>query len=141
VPFGIQLGGGTDINQAVAYCAERIGRPEKARLALITDLYEGGNEDDLLRRLAALARSGVNVIVLLAPTDQGRPGYAESTAAKVAALGVPAFACTPDIFPDLMSAALRREDVVAWAAGADIEVARAERSAAAPMPLPSSKVR
>jgi hypothetical protein len=78
--------------------------------------------------LATLTRSGVNVIVLLALTDQGRPGHSESTAAKVAALGIPAFACTPDIFPDLMSAALRREDIATWAAGADIEVARAQES-------------
>ncbi|MDR1935724.1 MAG: VWA domain-containing protein [Candidatus Accumulibacter sp.] len=126
VLFGIQLGGGTDINQAVAYCAGRIEHPAKAHFVLITDLYEGGNEDDLLRRLAALARSGVNIIVLLALTDQGRPGYSASTAAKVAALGIPAFACTPDLFPDMMAAALRREDIAAWAAAADIKVARAE---------------
>ena len=43
VLFGVQLGGGTDINQAVAYCAERIERPAKSHLVLITDLYEGGN--------------------------------------------------------------------------------------------------
>ncbi|MDR2113072.1 MAG: VWA domain-containing protein [Candidatus Accumulibacter sp.] len=126
VLFGIQLGGGTDINQAVAYCAERIERPLKAHLVLITDLYEGGDEDDLLRRLAALARSGVNIIVLLALTDQGQPGYSESTAAKVAALGIPAFACTPDMFPDMMATALRRADIAAWAAGADIKLARAK---------------
>ncbi|TIW38634.1 MAG: VWA domain-containing protein, partial [Mesorhizobium sp.] len=41
VLFGVQLGGGTDINQAVAYCAERIERPTKAHFILITDLYEG----------------------------------------------------------------------------------------------------
>jgi Mg-chelatase subunit ChlD len=129
VLFGIQLGGGTDINQAVAYCAERIERPGKAHFVLITDLYEGGNEGDMLRRLAALARSGVNIVVLLALTDQGRPGYSESTAAKVATLGIPAFACTPDLFPDMMAAALRRENVAAWAAAADIEVARSEERA------------
>lgn len=38
VLFGVQLGGGTDINQAVAYCAERIERPTKSHLVLITDL-------------------------------------------------------------------------------------------------------
>jgi len=126
VLFGIQLGGGTDINQAVAYCAERIERPTKAHFVLITDLFEGGNEEDMLRRLAVLVRSGANVIVLLALTDQGRPGYSESTAAKVAALGIPAFACTPDLFPDMMAAALRREDIATWAASVDIKVARAE---------------
>ena len=125
VLFGIQLGGGTDINQAVAYCADHIERPMKAHLVLITDLYEGGNEEDMLRRLGALVRSGVHVIVLLALSDQGRPGYSESTAGKVASLDIPAFACTPDLFPDMMAAALRREDVAAWAAGLDIKVERA----------------
>ncbi|WP_217577682.1 VWA domain-containing protein [Mesorhizobium sp. GbtcB19] len=126
VLFGVQLGGGTDINQAVAYCAERIERPTKAHFVLITDLYEGGNGKELLQRLATLVRSGVNVIVLLALTDQGRPGYDPSMAGSVAALGIPVFACTPDHFPDMMAAALRREDIGAWAAGADIKLIRAD---------------
>jgi Na+-transporting methylmalonyl-CoA/oxaloacetate decarboxylase beta subunit len=33
---------------------------------------------------------------------------------------VPAFACTPDLFPDLMAAAIRKQDLNAWAAGAGI---------------------
>ncbi|MER8392389.1 VWA domain-containing protein [Mesorhizobium sp. M1340] len=129
VLFGVQLGGGTDINQAVAYCADRIERPTKSHLVLITDLFEGGNGQELLRRLAALVRSGVNVVVLLALTDQGRPGYDPAMAGSVAALGIPVFACTPDLFPDMMAAALRREDIGAWAAGADIKLIRAEAEA------------
>ena len=74
-------------------------------------------------------RSGVNVIVLLALTDQGRPGYDPNMAGAVAALGIPVFACTPDLFPDLMAAALRREDIAAWASGADIKLVRAEGGA------------
>jgi hypothetical protein len=124
VLFGVQLGGGTDINQAVAYCADRIERPMKTHLVLVTDLFEGGDEKQLLRRLAALERSGVGVIVLLALTDQGAPGYSADTAGKVAALGIPAFACTPDQFPDLMAAALRREDIAVWAASRDIKLVR-----------------
>ena len=129
VLFGVQLGGGTDINQAVAYCAERIERPTKAHFILITDLYEGGNGQELLQRLAALVRSGVNVVVLLALTDQGRPGYDPAMAGSVASLGIPVFACTPDHFPDMMAAALRREDIAAWAAGADIKLIRADSEA------------
>lgn len=125
----MQVGGGTDINQAVAYCADRIERPTKSHLVLITDLYEGGNGQELLRRLAALVRSGVNVVVLLALTDQGRPGYDPAMAGSVAALGIPVFACTPDLFPDMMAAALRREDIGTWAAGADIKLVRAEAEA------------
>ena len=126
VLFGVQLGGGTDINQAVAYCADRIERPTNSHLVLVTDLYEGGDAQQMLQRLNALVRAGVNVIVLLALTDHGGPGYDPAMAGAVAALGIPVFACTPDQFPDLMAAALRREDVGQWAASADIRLVRPE---------------
>jgi Mg-chelatase subunit ChlD len=125
VLFGIQLGGGTDINQAVAYCAGKIERPSKAHLILVTDLYEGGNSEELLVRLARLVGAGVNVIVLLALSDEGRPGFDAALSARVAALGIPVFACTPDQFPLLMATALKRQDVSAWAAGLDIKLVRA----------------
>ncbi|MEP3276305.1 MAG: VWA domain-containing protein [Stappiaceae bacterium] len=121
VLFGVQLGGGTDINQAVAYCEERIERPGKTHLILITDLMEGGDANALLGRLRVLLEQGVNVIVLLALTDTGQPYYDKDMAAKVAALGAPVFACTPDQFPDLMAASLRRDDIQSWAAEADIK--------------------
>lgn len=126
VLFGIQLGGGTDIDQAVAYCEDRIERPGKAHLVLITDLYEGGDERALVDRLARLAVSGVNIVVLLALTDSGRPSYDPQLAAQVASLGIPVFACTPDQFPELMATALRREDVHGWAADRDIKLVRAD---------------
>lgn len=122
VLFGVQLGGGTDINQAVAYCEDKIEAPSKAHLVLITDLYEGGNAKELLSRVARLIGLGVNVIILLALSDQGKPFYDPTLSAKMAALGVPVFACTPDQFPDLMAAALRRDDIHAWAATEDIKV-------------------
>src|SRR4051794_1090271 len=89
VLVGGQVGGGTDINRAVAYCEERIERPAKAHLVLITDLYEGGDAASLVDRLARLALTGVNVIVLLALTDTGRPSYHPALAARVADLGIP----------------------------------------------------
>ncbi|MEN3379602.1 MAG: hypothetical protein V7604_4957 [Hyphomicrobiales bacterium] len=126
VLFGVQLGGGTDINQAVAYCADKIERPGKAHFVLITDLYEGGNAEEMLTRLARLIGLGVNLIVLLALSDAGRPAYNPNLSARVAALGAPVFACTPDQFPDLMAAALRRQDLHAWAAQQDIKLVRPE---------------
>lgn len=125
VLFGVQLGGGTDINQALAYCERQIQQPQKTHLVLISDLYEGGNGDELVARAAALVRAGVNVVVLLALSDDGRPAYDAQMAATFAALGVPVFACTPDQFPDLMACALRRDDVLAWAANNDIKAIRA----------------
>lgn len=131
VLFGIQLGGGTDINQAIAYCEKQIERPGKTHLILVTDLYEGGNASELRQRVAGLIRQNVNVITLLALSDEGRPGYDHAMAASFAALGSPVFACTPDQFPDLMAAALRREDVLAWAAGQDIKAVRPDDAEAA----------
>ena len=124
VLFGVQLGGGTDINQAVAYCADRIERPSKAHLVLVSDLYEGGNADEMVARVARLIALGVNVIVLLALSDDGRPAYNPELSARIAALGAPVFACTPDQFPSLMAAALRRQDLHAWAATEDIKLVR-----------------
>jgi hypothetical protein len=68
----------------------------------------------------------VQVIVLLALSDEGAPSYDHQLAAKLAALGAPAFACTPDQFPELMAAAIRREDVALWAAKQGLVTARAE---------------
>ncbi|MEM9320902.1 MAG: VWA domain-containing protein [Pseudomonadota bacterium] len=124
VLFGVQLGGGTDINQAVAYCEDKIEKPTKSHLILITDLYEGGDAAQLLARIGRLVAMGINVVVLLALTDTGRPGYDPNLAVKVADLGVPVFACTPDQFPELMACALRRDDIHQWAALKDIKTVR-----------------
>jgi hypothetical protein len=114
--FGVQLGGGTDINGAVGYCQSLIREPRNTIVVLISDLYEGGVEAQLLRRANELVESGVQFITLLALSDEGAPSYDQALAAKLAALGVPSFACTPDAFPGLMAAAIRRDDVNAWAA-------------------------
>ena len=124
VLFGVQLGGGTDINAALAYCEQKIDQPSKTHLVLITDLYEGGDAQSMLARVAALKQSGVNVIVLLALSDDGHPGYDSNHAEKIAAMGCPVFACTPDQFPDLMATALMRQDIQQWAAAQDIALVR-----------------
>ncbi|WP_115944125.1 VWA domain-containing protein [Amycolatopsis thermalba] len=124
--FGVQLGGGTDINAALAYCQTRIDAPRDTVLVLISDLFEGGNEEEMLQRAQALQADGVQVVCLLALSDDGAPAYDHDTAAVLAALGIPAFACTPEKFPDLMAAAIQRQDVAAWAAANDIPTAAAE---------------
>ncbi len=121
--FGVQLGGGTDINRALGYCQGLITRPQETILVLITDLYEGGDQAQMLRRAATLVNSGVQMVTLLALSDDGAPGYHRHIASELAHLGVPAFACTPDLFPDLMAAAINRQDLARWAAKQEIVVA------------------
>ncbi|MGV9615769.1 VWA domain-containing protein [Nocardia xishanensis] len=115
VLFGTQLGGGTDINRALAYCQTLIARPADTLFVLISDLYEGGIRAEMLRRVHAMKDAGVQVLVLLALSDDGAPAFDHDNAAALAALGVPAFACTPDRFPDLLAVALDRGDVQSWA--------------------------
>ena len=116
VLFGCQLGGGTDINRALAYCQQLITRPTESILVLISDLYEGGIAAEMLRRVSDLLRAGVTVVALLALSDSGAPAYDHEHAAALAALGVPAFACTPDLFPDLLAVAISKGDIGQWAA-------------------------
>lgn len=124
--FGVQLGGGTDINRALAYCQTVIDRPGQTILVLLSDLYEGGDAREMVQRAAQLVAGGVQVICLLALSDRGAPGYDTRMAAEFARLGIPAFACTPDLFPDLMGAAINRQDLGLWAARHDIVAARTD---------------
>jgi Mg-chelatase subunit ChlD len=124
VLFGVQLGGGTDIHGAVSYCQSIIREPRNSILVLISDLYEGGLKDKLLRRSAELIATGVQFIVLLALSDEGAPAYDRDLASALAALGAPTFACTPDAFPALMAAAIRRDDINLWAATAGLVTQR-----------------
>lgn len=130
VLFGVQLGGGTDINGALAYCQGLITQPTETVLVLISDLYEGGIAEEMLRRANSIVGSGATMIALLALSDSGRPYYDADHANALGAIGVPSFACTPDLFPDLMAAAIQREDIGAWAASNEIVTTHGEPTTA-----------
>ncbi|MBI1308073.1 MAG: VWA domain-containing protein [Bacteroidetes bacterium] len=124
--FGVQLGGGTDINQALQYCQQIIRRPTDTILFLITDLYEGGDTEEMRKRFAALNNSGVQVITLLALDDNGNPSFDHSNADFLAQLGIPVFGCSPDLFPDLMAAAIAKHSISTWAGNQGIKLAGQE---------------
>ncbi|MFT6335123.1 MAG: Mg-chelatase subunit ChlD [Saprospiraceae bacterium] len=118
--FGVQLGGGTDINKALTYCQEIVSKPDDTILVLITDLYEGGNAPEMHRRTKELVDSGVQVICLLALDDNGSPSYDKNHANQFSEIGIPVFACTPDMFPDLMAAAIKKADLKKWVGDRDV---------------------
>ena len=118
--FGVQLGGGTDINLALGYCQQIINRPTDTVLVLITDLYEGGDQNGMRKKAVDLHTAGVNIVVLLALNDDGAPSYDHDNAKFLSNIGIPVFACTPDKFPDLMAAALNKQDLIQWAAKQDL---------------------
>lgn len=112
--FGIQLGGGTDINKSVAYCQQFIENPTKTLFFLISDLEEGGNRAGLLQRLEDMKTSGVTVVSLLAIADGGKPYYDTQMAGRLASMGIPCFACTPAILPQLLEHAFKGYDLQAF---------------------------
>ncbi len=113
--FGIQLGGGTDINRAVGYCQGFIQSPQRTLFILLTDLYEGGNETQLVKRLEEMASSGVRAMCLLALSDSGVPSYDHDLAKKLTNAGVPCFACTPNVLPQMLEAVLKGRNLEAVA--------------------------
>jgi Mg-chelatase subunit ChlD len=121
--FGTQLGGGTDINRALGYCQSLVRQPHDTILILISDLYEGGNQKEMLKRASSLVAAGVQMMALLALSDEGKPSYDHEISKAFAVMGIPSFACTPDLFPELMAAAINREDIAGWAAAREIVVA------------------
>ncbi len=112
--FGFQLGGGTNIDQSVAYCQKFVENPAKTLFFLITDLEEGGNRASLLRRLKELKESGVTVACLLAIADGGKPYYDAQMAERVASLSIPCFACSPQMLPTLLERALKGQDLASF---------------------------
>src|SRR5260370_13001730 len=94
VLFGTQLGGGTDINQAVAYCQQLITRPASTIFVLISDLFEGGDREAMLRRIADMTAAATQVIVLLALSDHRAPASDPENPAPLAPLASTASSCT-----------------------------------------------
>ncbi|HBE20544.1 MAG TPA: hypothetical protein DEG17_01985 [Cyanobacteria bacterium UBA11149] len=124
--FGIHLGGGTDIHRALSYCQGLLRKQQETILILISDLYEGGNHQKMLKRVTELLGLGVKLIILLSLSDDGTPDYDCKMADKLAGLGIPVLACTPDLFPDLMAAAIGGKDIRVWAGKQDMMIARNE---------------
>ncbi|WP_028544440.1 VWA domain-containing protein [Paenibacillus taiwanensis] len=109
--FGVQLGGGTDINKSVAYCEQFIEEPKKTLFIIVSDLYEGGNQSALIRRMRELREAGVRTMCLLALSDRGQPFYDERLAKLLSRDGTPCFACTPSLLPELVEGALKGLDL------------------------------
>ena len=112
--FAAQLGGGTHINRALQYAQQLITNPLDTIVVLISDLMEGGPEEQMLRTVQQLQQSGLQFYSLLALNDKGAPAFDHKIAGKMAGMGIPSFACTPDQFPDLMASAIRKEAVHNW---------------------------
>jgi Mg-chelatase subunit ChlD len=91
----VQLGGGTDIAQAVRYCAQLVENPHRTVLVLITDFCEGAPPGELVRAVKQLAEARVRLIGLASLDGQSDPVYDRQMAERLAACGMEIAALTP----------------------------------------------
>jgi Mg-chelatase subunit ChlD len=91
----VQLGGGTDIGQALSYAATLVDNPRRAIVILITDFYEGAPVERLLSLTKQLVDSGVTLLGLAALDEQANPNYDRAIAQRMVNLGAHVAAMTP----------------------------------------------
>ncbi len=91
----VQLGGGTDIAQAVRYGAQLVDNPRRTIVALVSDFFEGGDESRLVRELRQLVEQGCHVLGLAALDEEANPNYDRALAQRLADVGVHVGAMTP----------------------------------------------
>lgn len=91
----VQLGGGTDIGQALAYAESKVEHPRRTIIVLITDFYEGAPLHQLFATTRRLVESGVLLLGLAALDGGANPVFDRSTAQRMAALGAHVGAMTP----------------------------------------------
>jgi Mg-chelatase subunit ChlD len=105
--LSVQLGGGTDIGQAVTYCEGLITQPSRTVLALISDFEEGASPAALIRAVRRLAEARVTLIGLAALGDSGEPVFDRAMAARLAEVGMAIAALTPDRFAEWLCGIIR----------------------------------
>lgn len=91
----VQLGGGTFIDRAVTYAAQLVEAPRRAIVVLITDFYEGGSPERLVREVAALTAQGTQVLGLAALDESATPAYDRDLAGRLVKVGAHVGAMTP----------------------------------------------
>ncbi len=106
--FATACGGGTDISKAMLYVLQNMTRAKQSLVFLISDLYEGGNKEELISSCAYLKGQGASLFSLLSLSDEGEPEYDHALASRLRMLDIPCFACSPDRFPELLAENLHK---------------------------------
>jgi Mg-chelatase subunit ChlD len=91
----VQLGGGTDIANALEYVESLVSQPRKTIVILITDFFEGAAPAHLMAVTKRLCESGVKLLGLAALDSDANPAYDRQIASEMVQLGAEVGAMTP----------------------------------------------
>jgi len=92
----VQLGGGTDIAKATQYAESLIENPRRTLVVLITDLFEGGDAEALVRSVKRQVSQGVRFVTLAALDDKAAPVYDHDLGQRLVKVGATVGAMTPN---------------------------------------------
>jgi Mg-chelatase subunit ChlD len=95
VLMSVQLGGGTNIGQAIRYCETLVSQPTRTILVLVTDFCEGADPRVLIAACRRLREAGVKLIGLASLDMNANPWYDEKMAQRLSAEGMKIAALTP----------------------------------------------
>ncbi|HOS42236.1 MAG TPA: VWA domain-containing protein [Armatimonadota bacterium] len=106
VLMSVQLGGGTDIYNALRYCEGLVESPARTILVLITDFFEGNSPEGVISMVTHYREAGVRVLGLAALDADARPVYDHALAQRCADAGAEIAALTPRRLAEWMDNAL-----------------------------------
>ncbi len=94
--MSFQLGGGTNIQKALAYCESLLETPQRSIVVMVTDLYEGGGYAQMYARASSIIESGAKLLLLTSLDADAEPFYDRQAAEKMRELGAEVGAMTPE---------------------------------------------
>ena len=113
--FGLQLGGGTDIQKSLQYLESKIDTPSQSIAILISDLYEGASEKRMIERMEGLKSKGLKLVCLTAITDKKKTSFNKKLASVITNMDIPCLACSPNLLPDFFNCLFDGRDLTNWA--------------------------
>lgn len=122
--FGIQMGGGTHITPVLEFVERETAFPSDTYILLISDLYEGYSEKRMLEVFRRLTGTGVRTAVLLSFAEKRLADYDKKMGQALSALQIPVLGCSVELFPDMIEAFFRDEDLLEWAVRNEVQKVR-----------------
>lgn len=95
VLMSVQLGGGTNIGQAMRYCEQLINQPRRTIFVLVSDFCEGADPRAMIASCRRLREAGVKLLGLASLDTEANPWYDDKMAARLNAEGMEIAALTP----------------------------------------------
>ena len=101
--MSVQLGGGTNIGQAMRYCEQLMEDPHRSIMVLVSDFCEGGEPSRMIASSQRFREAGAKLLGLAALDENANPSYDVHMAERLAAAGMDIAALTPKHFAEWLA--------------------------------------